>query len=105
MNGAAGFLKICCGLEAGFGCVQLWFSIATTKTFIRGRHDTRSQLTFHLYHHDLLGGTLQPNLPSTLQVPHASEHVRSPYWMAGAVAVAWLGMYVHNVADLPDLTL
>jgi len=25
--------------------------------------------------------------------------------MAGAVALAWLGMYVHNVADLPGLTL
>ena len=25
--------------------------------------------------------------------------------MAGAVALAWLGMYVHNVADLPNLTL
>jgi hypothetical protein len=25
--------------------------------------------------------------------------------MAGAVALAWLGMYVHNVADLPGLTM
>jgi hypothetical protein len=25
--------------------------------------------------------------------------------MAGAVALAWLGMYIHNVADLPNLTL
>jgi hypothetical protein len=25
--------------------------------------------------------------------------------MAGAVALGWLGMYVHNVADLPGLTL
>ena len=24
--------------------------------------------------------------------------------MAAAVALAWLGMYVHNVMDLPDLT-
>ena len=33
-----------------------------------------------------------------------SEPVRSPYRMAGAVALAWLGMFVHNVADLPNLT-
>ena len=38
-------------------------------------------------------------------MPHASARVRSPYRMAGAVALAWLGMYVHNVADLPNLTL
>jgi hypothetical protein len=38
-------------------------------------------------------------------MPHASEHVRSPCWMAGTVALAWLGMYVHNVADLPNLTV
>jgi len=25
--------------------------------------------------------------------------------MIGTVALAWLGMYVHNVADLPNLTL
>jgi len=25
--------------------------------------------------------------------------------MAGAVALAWLGMYIHNVEDLPNLTL
>ena len=25
--------------------------------------------------------------------------------MAGAVTLAWLGMYIHNVADLPNLTL
>ena len=34
----------------------------------------------------------------------ATKHRRPPYRMAGAVAVAWLGMYVHNVADLPNLT-
>ena len=28
-----------------------------------------------------------------------------PYQMAGAVALAWLGMYIHNVADLPSLTV
>jgi hypothetical protein len=33
MNGAAGFMKICWGDEAGLGCVQLWFSIAITNTF------------------------------------------------------------------------
>jgi hypothetical protein len=38
-------------------------------------------------------------------MPPAIDHVRSPYKMAGAVALAWLGMYVHNVADLPNLTL
>ena len=32
--------------------------------------------------------------------------VRLPaYRMAGAVALAWLGMYIHNVADLPNLTV
>lgn len=36
-------------------------------------------------------------------MPHAREHLRSPYRMAGAVALAWLGMYVHNIADLPNL--
>ena len=25
--------------------------------------------------------------------------------IAGGVALAWLGMYVHNVADLPNMTL
>ena len=38
-------------------------------------------------------------------MPPTSEYVRSTYWMAGAVALAWLGMYVHNVADLPNVTL
>ena len=38
-------------------------------------------------------------------MPHTSAHVRSPYGMASAVALAWLGMYIHNVADLPNLTL
>src|SRR5678815_5942599 len=31
-------------------------------------------------------------------MPHTSEYDRWPYWMAGAVTLAWLGMYVHNVA-------
>jgi hypothetical protein len=38
-------------------------------------------------------------------MPHASEPVRSPYRMFATVALAWLGMYVHNVADVPNLTL
>jgi len=38
-------------------------------------------------------------------MPHTSEYDRWPYWMAGAVTLAWLGMYVHNVADLPNVTL
>jgi hypothetical protein len=37
------------------------------------------------------------------QLTYASP--RSPKLMALAVAVAWFGMYVHNVADLPGLTL
>src|ERR1019366_9185997 len=32
MYGAAGLPRICCGLEVGFGCVKLWFSIAMTNT-------------------------------------------------------------------------
>ena len=38
-------------------------------------------------------------------MPSPRHHVRAPYRMAGAVALAWLGMLVHNVADLPNLTL
>jgi hypothetical protein len=35
-----------------------------------------------------------------------ARDVRVPaYQMAGAVALAWLGMYIHNVADLPNLTV
>ena len=37
-------------------------------------------------------------------MPGAAERRRLLYRMAGAVAVAWIGMYVHNVADLPNLT-
>ena len=37
-------------------------------------------------------------------MPLATEQSRPLYRMAGAVAVAWLGMYVHNTADLPNLT-
>ena len=33
------------------------------------------------------------------------DRTPAPYRMAGGVALAWLGMYVHNVADLPNLTL
>lgn len=36
---------------------------------------------------------------------HTTKRTRSLYRMAGAVAFAWLGMYIHNVADLPGLTL
>src|SRR5262245_2123091 len=38
-------------------------------------------------------------------MPQATQHSRPLYRMATAVAIAWLGMYVHNVADLPNLTL
>ena len=30
---------------------------------------------------------------------------RSRHWIVAAAALAWLGMFVHNVADLPNLTL
>jgi len=54
---------------------------------------------------DALGGTTPTLFISHAKMPHASENVRSPYRMAGGVALAWLGMYIHNVADLPNLTL
>jgi hypothetical protein len=38
-------------------------------------------------------------------MPPARERLRSPYQIAGTVALAWLGMYVHNVADLPNLSV
>jgi hypothetical protein len=38
-------------------------------------------------------------------MPRPGAPERSPYRMTGAIALAWFGMYVHNVADLPNLTL
>ena len=42
-------------------------------------------------------------------MPHEAdepkERSRPRYRMAAAAALGWLGMYVHNVADLPHLTL
>jgi hypothetical protein len=67
---------------------------------LSGRSDDRLQLM----RHSLRGTAPTPPIIKTA-MPHASEPVRSPYRMLATVALAWLGMYVHNVADLPNLTL
>jgi hypothetical protein len=38
------------------------------------------------------------------RTPRTGREMRSAWPIAGSVALAWLGMYIHNVAELPNLT-
>lgn len=44
------------------------------------------------------------NSETTSTVSRVAERRPPPLTMAAAIALAWLGAYVHNVADLPNLT-
>ncbi len=52
-----------------------------------------------------LGGTTSAQRFTSSPTSQPGDRPRSSYRMAGAVVLAWLGMYIHNVADLPHLTL